>query len=191
MGLDQTAGDLGGRRGIKRGEPLAQVLDQLGWKTMSQLIGLAAFLALPSVILMMLFGQTRIFFVMARDRLLPFSDSLSKVHPRYGTPYVVTIITGLAVTVFSAFFPVGVLADISNSGTLFAFLAVSIGVPPRRINEIVHGKRGITADTAMRLAKYFGTSAEFWMNLQAHFELRTQARDLESQLALIQPLQTA
>ena len=70
-------------------------------------------------------------------------------------------------------------------------LAVAIGVPPRRINEIVHGKRGITADTAMRLAKYFGTSAEFWMNLQAHFELRTQARDLESQLALIQPLQTA
>ena len=70
-------------------------------------------------------------------------------------------------------------------------LAVSIGVPPRRINEIVHGKRGITADTAMRLAKYFGTSAEFWMNLQTHYELRTQARDLEPQLALIQPLQTA
>jgi addiction module HigA family antidote len=70
-------------------------------------------------------------------------------------------------------------------------LAVALGVPPRRINEIVHGKRGITADTAMRLAKYFGTSAEFWMNLQAHYELRTQARDLESQLALIQPLQTA
>lgn len=45
-------------------------------------------------------------------------------------------------------------------------LAVSIGVPPRRINEIVHGKRGITADTALRLAKYFGTSAEFWINLQ-------------------------
>jgi APA family basic amino acid/polyamine antiporter len=117
------------------GEPLAQVLDQLGWKTMSQLIGLAAFLALPSVILMMLFGQTRIFFVMARDRLLPFSDSLSKVHPRYGTPYVVTIITGLAVTVFSAFFPVGVLADISNSGTLFAFLAVSIGVMVLRVRD--------------------------------------------------------
>jgi APA family basic amino acid/polyamine antiporter len=117
------------------GEPLAQVLDQLGWKTVSQLIGLAAFLALPSVILMMLFGQTRIFFVMARDRLLPFSESLSKVHPRYGTPYVVTIITGLAVTVFSAFFPVGVLADISNSGTLFAFLAVSIGVMVLRMRE--------------------------------------------------------
>ena len=45
-------------------------------------------------------------------------------------------------------------------------LATAIGVPPRRINEIVHGKRGITADTAVRLAKYFGTSAELWMNLR-------------------------
>jgi addiction module HigA family antidote len=54
-------------------------------------------------------------------------------------------------------------------------LAVSIGVPPRRINEIVHGKRGITADTALRLAKYFGTSAEFWINLQGHYELETSS----------------
>ncbi|GAB91681.1 putative Xre family DNA-binding protein [Gordonia rhizosphera NBRC 16068] len=52
-------------------------------------------------------------------------------------------------------------------------LAVAIGVRPRRINEIVHGKRGITADTAERLSKYFGTSAEFWMNLQSHYELRS------------------
>ena len=50
-------------------------------------------------------------------------------------------------------------------------LAVSIGVPPRRINEIVHGKRGISADTALRLAKYFGTSATFWTNVQSHYEL--------------------
>ena len=50
-------------------------------------------------------------------------------------------------------------------------LAVSIGVPLRRINEIVHGKRGITADTALRFAKYFGTSAEFWSDLQSHYEL--------------------
>ena len=49
-------------------------------------------------------------------------------------------------------------------------LAVSIGVPPRWVNEIVHGKRGITADTALRLARYFGTSAEFWINLQSHYE---------------------
>ena len=44
-------------------------------------------------------------------------------------------------------------------------------MPPRRINEIVHGKRGITANTALRLAKYFGISAEFWINLQSHYEL--------------------
>ena len=50
-------------------------------------------------------------------------------------------------------------------------LAVAISVPPRRINEIVHGKRGITADTAMRLSRYFGTTSEFWMNLQMRYEL--------------------
>ena len=51
-------------------------------------------------------------------------------------------------------------------------LAQAIGVPPRRINEIVHGKRGITADTALCLAPAFGTTAEFWMNLQAAYALR-------------------
>lgn len=50
-------------------------------------------------------------------------------------------------------------------------LAREIGVPPRRINEIVHGKRAITADTALRLGKFFGTSAQLWLNLQAHYEL--------------------
>jgi APA family basic amino acid/polyamine antiporter len=110
------------------GEPLAHVLDTIGWKKVSQLIGLAAFLALPSVILMMLFGQTRIFFSMARDKLLPFNEALTRIHPKFNTPHVVTIITGLGVTVFAAFFPVGVLADISNSGTLFAFLSVAAGV---------------------------------------------------------------
>ena len=51
-------------------------------------------------------------------------------------------------------------------------LANSIGVPPRRINEIVLGKRGVTADTALRLAKVFGTSVQFWMGLQDEYELR-------------------
>lgn len=52
-------------------------------------------------------------------------------------------------------------------------LAVALGVPPRRINEIVNGKRGITADTAVRLAAYFGTTEQFWMNLQSQFELES------------------
>ena len=67
-------------------------------------------------------------------------------------------------------------------------LAVAIGVPPRRINEIVHGKRGITADTAVRLARYFGTTAEFWMSLQTHYELRLQRRALAEQLTAIEPI---
>ena len=70
-------------------------------------------------------------------------------------------------------------------------LAVSIGVPPRRINEIVHGKRGITADTAIRLARYFGTSDELWMNLQSNYELRLERRALQEQIDLISPLQSA
>jgi len=53
-------------------------------------------------------------------------------------------------------------------------LAVDIRVPPRRINEIVHGKRAITADTSLRLARYFGNSEEFWMNLQARYDLEVQ-----------------
>lgn len=120
------------------GEPLAHVLDMIGWKKVSQLIGLAAFLALPSVILMMLYGQTRVFFAMARDELLPFHETLSKVHPKFNTPHVVTIITGAGVTIFAAFFPVGVLADISNSGTLFAFMAVALGVLILRKREPNH-----------------------------------------------------
>ncbi|MGV0633257.1 HigA family addiction module antitoxin [Mycolicibacillus trivialis] len=70
-------------------------------------------------------------------------------------------------------------------------LAVDIRVPPRRINEIVHGKRGITADTSVRLAKYFGTSAEFWMNLQSNYELRLKRRALHAQIDSITPLRTA
>jgi antitoxin HigA-1 len=70
-------------------------------------------------------------------------------------------------------------------------LAVAIGVPPRRINEIVHGKRGITADTAVRLSRYFGNSAEFWMNLQSHYELRIERRALRDQLDAIAPWQPA
>ncbi len=55
-------------------------------------------------------------------------------------------------------------------------LARAIGVPPRRINEIVHGKRAISADTAVRLARYFGTSEKFWMGLQADYDLEEVRR---------------
>ena len=70
-------------------------------------------------------------------------------------------------------------------------LAVSIGVPPRRINEIVHGKRGITADTALRLERYFGVSAQFWLNLQTRYELDLAEDRVAEQIAAITPLQAA
>ncbi len=107
-------------------EALAHVLRNIGFSTVGNALGIAAFLALPSVILILLFGQTRIFFVMSRDGLLP--DGLSKVHPKWKTPYVVTALTGVVVAIAAAFLPVGQLADIANAGTLYAFFMVAIAV---------------------------------------------------------------
>lgn len=70
-------------------------------------------------------------------------------------------------------------------------VAVNIGVPPRRINEIVHGKRSITADTAMRLSRYFGVSPQFWMTLQAQYDLEITADRVSQQLDAITPLRVA
>ena len=66
-------------------------------------------------------------------------------------------------------------------------IARAMGVPPRRINEIVHGKRSITADTALRLARYFGTSEQFWMGLQADHDLEDARRRLGRRLDQVQP----
>ena len=67
-------------------------------------------------------------------------------------------------------------------------LALAIGVPPRRINEIVHGKRRISADTALRLARYFGTTERFWLNLQGRHDLEVERDRLALTLQEIQPL---
>ncbi|MFM5894363.1 MAG: amino acid permease [Novosphingobium sp.] len=107
-------------------EALVHVLDVIHWPAIGRLVGLAAVLALPSVVLMMMFGQTRVFFVMARDGLLP--AKLASVHPKFRTPHVVTIFTGCAAALAAAFLPVGKLADYSNSGTLFAFFMVAVSV---------------------------------------------------------------
>jgi len=70
-------------------------------------------------------------------------------------------------------------------------LAVLIDVPPRRINEIVHGKRRISADTALRLARFFGTNERFWINLQARYDLELERDHLGSALDAIKPLLSA
>ena len=70
-------------------------------------------------------------------------------------------------------------------------LAVAIGVPPRRINEIVHRKRRISADTALRLARYFATTERFWLNLQGRYDLEVERDRLAPTLQEIQPLAIA
>lgn len=70
-------------------------------------------------------------------------------------------------------------------------LAVSIGVPPRRINEIVGGKRAITADTVLRLGKYFGVDAPFWLGLQSRYDIELAQDRMGKELQAITPLQVA
>ncbi|MDP8914758.1 MAG: amino acid permease [Pseudomonadota bacterium] len=114
-------------------EALAHVLRVIGFGGLGNVLGYAAFIALPSVILILLFGQTRIFFVMSRDGLLP--ERLSRIHPRWKTPHIVTAITGVGVAFAAAFLPVGQLADIANAGTLYAFMMVAIAVMLLRKKE--------------------------------------------------------
>jgi APA family basic amino acid/polyamine antiporter len=85
---------------------------------------------------MMMFGQTRILFTMARDGLMP--SAFARIHARFHTPHVVTVATGVVVALFAAMFPVGALADISNSGTLFAFFVVALGVMVLRRTQPDH-----------------------------------------------------
>lgn len=71
-------------------------------------------------------------------------------------------------------------------------VAKDIKVPQRRVNEIVHGRRSITADTALRLARYFGTSPQFWLNLQGRYDLEAQGENLKKKIEKeIRPLATA
>ncbi|MDE3172795.1 MAG: amino acid permease [Gemmatimonadota bacterium] len=90
------------------------------------IVALGAVIAMGSVLLVFQLGQPRIFFSMSRDGLLP--PFLAKVHPRYKTPYVGTILTGIFVAVFAAFANIAEVVDLTNIGTLFAFVLVSAGV---------------------------------------------------------------
>ena len=103
-------------------EPLALVLRSLGEPRAAYLIALAAVIALPSVILVMMYGQSRIFFVMARDGLLP--SGLATVSPRSGAPTRITIITGISIAAIAGFFRLDEIAELANAGTLVAFISV-------------------------------------------------------------------
>jgi APA family basic amino acid/polyamine antiporter len=102
---------------------LALILRQLGQGWTAIAIGAAAVIALPTVILAFLYGQSRIFFVMARDGLLP--AALAKVNPHTGTPVRMTLATGVVVAVLAGLAPLDQIASLANAGTLAAFTAVS------------------------------------------------------------------
>lgn len=105
-------------------EPLSLVLRTVGSGQAAAFVAAAAVIALPTVILAFLYGQSRIFFVMARDGLLP--QALATVSPRTGTPVRITFLTAVVVAALAAFVPLGEIAALANAGTLVAFIAVSV-----------------------------------------------------------------
>lgn len=114
-------------------DPLAAAFTARGYDWAAGIISLGAVVAMASVLLVFQLGQPRIFFSMARDGLLP--AWASKVHPKYRTPHVTTMITGLFVAFFAAFANINEVIELTNIGTLFAFVLVAIGVLILRIKD--------------------------------------------------------
>ncbi len=106
--------------------PLATAFEKVGLHWISNLIAIGATIGLTVVVLILMMGQTRVAFAMARDGLLP--TALAKVHPTFGTPYRITAITGVMVSALSGFVSFETLGDLVSIGTLFAFMLVSVGV---------------------------------------------------------------
>lgn len=113
--------------------PLVFILETLNQAKIAGLVALAAVIALPTVILAFMYGQSRIFFVMARDGLLP--RALSKVNVKTGTPVIMTLLTGALSAVLSGFLSLKDIAELANAGTLAAFIAVGVSVIVLRRRE--------------------------------------------------------
>ncbi len=114
-------------------DPIAVVADRAGLGWISSLIKLGAIAGLSSVILVMLLGQSRVFYSMARDGLLP--QWVNKVHPRFQTPWITSIVTGLAVAIPAGWFTVREAGSLVSIGTLLAFVIVSAGILVLRVRE--------------------------------------------------------
>jgi APA family basic amino acid/polyamine antiporter len=120
-------------RQLGTAEPLATAFSGLGMKWPALFISLGAVFATTSVLVVFQLGQPRIFFSMARDGLLP--EWAARVHPRFQTPHVTTWITGIVVGVFAGLLNIEEVVELTNIGTLFAFLLVCIGIPILRYKD--------------------------------------------------------
>ncbi len=111
---------------LNNSEPVAFALRYIGSNWGSAVVAVGAISGITTVLLVLIFGQTRVFLAMARDGMLP--DQLAKLHPLHKTPYLITSLTGLTVAALSGILPINIIAELTNAGTLFAFIVASIGV---------------------------------------------------------------
>ncbi len=153
--------------------PIALAIDKfgVGFEWLSPIIKIGAIAGLSSVILVLLLGQSRIFFIMAKDGLL--WKSFARVHPKYHTPHVTTIVTGTISALFAGFFPIGLLGEMVSIGTLLAFVIVSVGIILLRKKE-PEAQRGFRTPlvplvpilgAVICLAQMFALPLDTWIRL--------------------------